>query len=70
MDKKRIAFLSIFLFLAVNVVALSNAIEGYYGQEDERVYGAVIVALISTGLATIAFFIWKGTTKRTKQRNG
>ncbi|MBS8266792.1 hypothetical protein DYI25_20410 [Mesobacillus boroniphilus] len=59
MDKKRAAFFSIFLFLAVNVFALSNAIEGYYGQEDERVYGAVIVALISTVLATTAFFIWK-----------
>ncbi|MCM3124594.1 MULTISPECIES: hypothetical protein [unclassified Mesobacillus] len=59
MDKKRAAFFSIFLFLAVNVVALSNAIEGYYGQEDERVYGAVIVALISTILATTAFFIWR-----------
>ncbi|MBT2679611.1 hypothetical protein J7E38_11415 [Bacillus sp. ISL-35] len=59
MDKKRAAFFSIFLFLAVNVVSLSNAIEGYYGQEDERVYGAVIVALISTILATTAFFIWR-----------
>jgi uncharacterized membrane-anchored protein len=59
MDKKRAAFLSIFLFLAVNVFALSNAIEGYYGQEDERVYGAVIVALISTFMATTAFFIWR-----------
>ncbi|WHX41629.1 hypothetical protein QNH36_05595 [Mesobacillus sp. AQ2] len=59
MDKKRAAFFSIFLFLAVNVVALSNAIEGYYGQEDERVYGAVIVALISTILATTAFFMWR-----------
>ncbi|CAM4039891.1 hypothetical protein [Mesobacillus thioparans] len=59
MDKKRAAFISIFLFLAVNVVALSNAIEGYYGQEDELVYGAVIVALISTILATTTFFIWR-----------
>lgn len=59
MDKKRAAFLSIFLFLAVNVVSLSNAIEGYYGHEDERVYTAVAVALVSTILATAAFFIWK-----------
>ncbi|RSD23262.1 hypothetical protein [Mesobacillus subterraneus] len=59
MDKKRAAFFSIFLFLAVNVFALSNAIEGYYGHEDGRVYGAVTVALISTLLATVAFFIWK-----------
>lgn len=59
MDKKRIAFFSIFLFLAVNVFSLSNAIEGYYGHEDERVYGGVIVALISTLLATTAFFIWR-----------
>ena len=59
MDKKRAAFFSIFLFLAVNVFSLSNAIEGYYGQEDERVYVAVTVALISTILATAAFFIWK-----------
>lgn len=58
-DKKRIAFLSIFLFLAVNVVSLSNAIEGYYGHEAERVYTAVAVALISTLLATAAFFVWK-----------
>lgn len=59
MDKKRAAFFSIFLFLAVNVVSLSNAIEGYYGHEDERVYIAVAVALVSTLLATGAFFIWK-----------
>lgn len=59
MNKKRAAFLSIFLFLAVNVVALSNAIEGYYGHEDERVYIAVAVALVSTLLAAVAFFIWK-----------
>ena len=59
MDKKRAAFFSIFLFLAVNVFSLSNAIEGYYGHEDERVYVAVTVALISTILATAAFFIWK-----------
>jgi hypothetical protein len=59
MDKKRAAFLSIFLFLAVNVVSLSNAIEGYYGHEDERVYAAAAVALVSTILATAAFFIWK-----------
>lgn len=59
MDKKRAAFLSIFLFLAVNVVSLSNAIEGYYGHEDERVYAAVAAALVSTVLATAAFFIWK-----------
>ena len=59
MDKKRAAFISIFLFLAVNVVSLSNAIEGYYGHEDERVYIAVAVALVSTLLATGSFFIWK-----------
>ncbi len=59
MDKKRAAFLSIFLFLAVNVVALSNAIEGFYGHEDGRVYTAVAVALVSTVLATLSFFIWK-----------
>jgi hypothetical protein len=59
MDKKRAAFLSIFLFLAVNVVSLSNAIEGYYGHEDERVYIAVAVALVSTLLSVGAFFIWK-----------
>lgn len=59
MGKKRAAFLSIFLFLAVNVVSLSNAIEGYYGHEDERVYKAVAVALISVVMATVAFFIWK-----------
>lgn len=59
MDKKRAAFFSIFLFLAINVFSLSNAIEGYYGHEDERVYGAVIVAMISTILATTAFFIWR-----------
>jgi hypothetical protein len=59
MGKKRAAFLSIFLFLAINVVSLSNAIEGYYGHEDERVYTAVTVALISTILAAVAFFIWK-----------
>jgi hypothetical protein len=59
MDKKRAAFFSIFLFLAVNVVSLSNAIEGYYGHEDERVYIAVAVALVSTLLAAGAFFIWK-----------
>jgi uncharacterized membrane protein len=59
MDKKRAAFFSIFLFLAVNVVSLSNAIEGYYGHEDERVYIAVAVALVSTLLAAVAFFIWK-----------
>lgn len=59
MDKKRAAFFSIFLFLAVNVFALSNAIEGYYGQEDGRVYTAIAFALVSTILATLAFFIWK-----------
>lgn len=59
MDKKRAAFFSIFLFLAVNVVSLSNAIEGYYGHEDERVYIAVVVALVSILLAAVAFFIWK-----------
>ncbi|WP_210363992.1 hypothetical protein [Bacillus sp. REN3] len=59
MGKKRAAFLSIFLFLAVNVIALANAIEGYYGYEDGRVYGAVAVALLSTTLAVVAFFIWK-----------
>lgn len=59
MNKKRAAFLSIFLFLAVNVVALSNAIEGYYGHEDEQVYIAIAVALVSTLLATGSFFIWK-----------
>ncbi|HAQ07914.1 MAG TPA: hypothetical protein DCR24_10455 [Bacillus bacterium] len=59
MGKKRAAFLSIFLFLAVNIVSLSNAIEGYYGHEDGRVYTAVAVALVSIILATVAFLIWK-----------
>ncbi|MBM4765053.1 hypothetical protein [Bacillus sp. B15-48] len=59
MSKKRASFLSIFLFLAVNVVALAFVIEGYFGREYDHVYTFMIVALISTALATIAFFIWK-----------
>ena len=59
MDKKRIAFLSIFLFLAVNVVSLSLVIEGFYGQEYSHVYTFMFVALGSTALATIAFLIWR-----------
>ncbi|MGM0902302.1 MAG: hypothetical protein ACQEXB_14550 [Bacillota bacterium] len=59
MDKKRVTFLSIFLFLAVNVISLSKVIEGYYGKEYDHVYTFMVVALISTGLATIAFFLWR-----------
>ncbi|WP_071458715.1 hypothetical protein [Bacillus massilinigeriensis] len=59
MDRKNIAFFSIFLFLAVNVVSLSNVIEGYYGEESGRVYLFTAIALISTLMATIAFFIWR-----------
>lgn len=33
MDKKKVAFLSIFLFLAINIVCLTKVIESYYGQE-------------------------------------
>lgn len=59
MNKKRAAFLSIFLFLAINIVSLSRVIEGYYGREYDHVYTFMIVALISTVLATIVFFAWK-----------
>ncbi|MCM3585656.1 hypothetical protein M3182_07820 [Mesobacillus maritimus] len=59
MDKKRVSFLSIFVFLAINVISLSKVIEGFYGKEYGHVYSFMIVALISTGLATIAFFTWR-----------
>ncbi|SEM98448.1 hypothetical protein SAMN05192533_107230 [Mesobacillus persicus] len=59
MDKKRAAFLSIFVFLAVNVISLARVIEGYYGKEYSHVYPFMFAALISTALATVAFFIWK-----------
>ncbi len=59
MDKKKIAFLSIFLFLAVNIVSLVQVIEGYYGREPGHVYTFMTVAIISTVLAVIAFFIWR-----------
>jgi hypothetical protein len=59
MDKKKLSFLSIFLFLAINVVSLVNVIEGYYGREYGHVYTFMFVALISTALATAAFFIWR-----------
>jgi hypothetical protein len=59
MDKKKLSFLSIFLFLAINVVSLVNVIEGYYGREYGHVYTFMLVALISTALATAAFFIWR-----------
>jgi hypothetical protein len=59
MSKKRASFLSIFLFLAVNIISLSRVIEGFYGREYDHVYTFMTVALISTALATIAFFLWK-----------
>lgn len=59
MGKKRVAFFSIFLFLAINVVSLSNVIEGYYGEESGRVYTFMSVAIVSTLFAAIAFFIWR-----------
>ncbi len=69
MDKKRVTFLSIFLFLAVNVISLSKVIEGYYGKEYDHVYTFMIVALISTGLATIAFFLWRKEEYKNEQNS-
>ncbi len=67
MDKKRAAFLSIFLFLAVNIVCLTKVIESYYGQEYGHVYTYMTVALLSTLFAVAAFFIWrKEEYKKTK----
>jgi glucan phosphoethanolaminetransferase (alkaline phosphatase superfamily) len=59
MNKKRVSFLAIFLFLAVNIISLSRVIEGYYGREYDHVFTFMIIALLSTALATIAFFVWK-----------
>ena len=59
MGKKKIAFLSIYVFLAVNVVSLVQVIEGFYGREPGHVYTFMTVALVSTLLSVIAFFIWR-----------
>ena len=59
MDKKKIAFLSIFLFLSVNIVSLVQVIEGFYGREPGHVYTFMSVAIVSTVLAVVAFLIWR-----------
>ncbi|PLR96920.1 hypothetical protein [Bacillus sp. T33-2] len=68
MGKKQAAFFSIFLFLVINIVSLSNVIEGFYGEEYGHVYTFMSLALLSTVLATIAYLIWKKQEYRKKQK--